>query len=84
MIPFLLPKIGPTDEISFKAFQSLQDHIKKASSIAGAVVSLEQDFIKDQDTKLGEISKKMIKYVGYTRSRVSTGYSLVLYFTEQV
>lgn len=48
MIPFVLPRIGTTDEGSFKAFQNLQNHIKKVSSLAGAVVSLEQDFIKDQ------------------------------------
>ena len=84
MIPYVLPRIGPTDEDSFKEFQRLQAHIKKASSITGAVVSLEQDFIKDHDTKLAAISNKIIKHVGYTRSRVSTGYSILFYFTEQV
>ena len=52
--------------------------------MAGAVVSLEQNFIQDQKTRLGEINEKIMRYVGYTRSRVSTGYSLVLYFTKQV
>ena len=54
--------------------------------MAGAIVSLEQNFIKDLDqgTKLGVINQRIMKYLGYTRSRVSTGYALVLYFTEQV
>ena len=78
------PRIGPTDDTSFKEFQCLQDKIKQASRMAGAIVSLEQNFIKDQGTKLGVINQKIMKYLGYTRSRVSTGYALVLYFTEQV
>lgn len=84
-IPFKLPQVGPTNMETSMAFAELSDSLHAASSIAGTIVSLEKELI---ETGYQEIMQHWIPPVaeafGYSEPRLSNGFAILLYFTNQV
>ena len=84
-IPFYDPQIGPTTAKKSEEFAVLNNLLKKISSMAGLVVSLEENLITDYQTEsMYAINRKVTAIMGHSEPRLSTGYSILLYFTSKV
>lgn len=84
-IPFKLPQVGPTNLETSLAFSELLASLHEASSMAGAIVSLEREL---NVTGYREIMQKWLPQVGevfgFSEPRLSNGFAILLYFTNQV
>jgi len=84
-IPFCDPQIGPTTPKKSEEFAQLNAALQNASSMAGLVISLEQDFLNDYRAEcMHHINKKVTAIMGHSEPHLSTGYSILLYFTIKV
>ena len=85
LIHFTHPQVGPRDNKTFIEFSNLTDVLKKASSMAGAIVSLGKEFkIKGTQEIRETWAPKVLEAMGYDNSRLATGYATLLYFTDKV
>jgi len=85
LVPFNLPKVGPTDSKQVAAFQQLPNHLKAASSMAGVVVHIEAA-LKTEGHKeiLQSLNPRFFNIVGISSPQVVTGCSILLYFINKV
>ena len=85
LIHFTHPQVGPRDNESFVEFSKLTDTLRKASSMAGAIVSLGKEFKISGTKEIRETwAPKVLEAMGYDNSRLATGYATLLYFTNEV
>ena len=84
-IPFCDPQIGPTTAKKSEEFASLNSILQNTSSMAGLVVSLEETFLNDYQAEyMHHINKRITAIMGHSEPRLTTGYSILLYFTSKV
>lgn len=85
IIPFNLPKIGASSESDVEAFQELGVIKKTASAALGWIISLGKKFKTSgvQLIKENYLPKVFAKLQG-VEPRSITGYSILLYFVDEV
>ena len=84
-IPFCDPQIGPTTARKSEEFARLNASLQNTSSMAGLVVSLEEDLLDDYQTDYMHcINQRVTALMGHSEPRLSTGYSILLYFIIKV
>lgn len=78
-IPFCDPQIGPTTAKKSEEFARLNTGIQDTSSMAGLVVSLEEDLLDDyQADYMHCINQRVTAIMGHSEPHLSTGYSILL------
>ena len=84
VIPFSKPSVGPQSEADSIAFNQIPTILKMATSAVGWAIYSGKQMKKDVGYIQGDLSERVRKRLCGIESRLTTGYTTLLYFAQKV